>query len=259
VPSSVLLAFLVGGGLLALLPALVHTYDVAELAEVERRSPTARLLSRARARSRVAAEPVAPVASAAAPAASAPSVAQPARKRSRRELHHWMVQRRRRVLFTLATLVVAQVSGIALVSPWFWVGLGTSGALMLGYVLRLRAEVLAEHRAAVRARLRRRRAVLLARRSTLAAGATREVESLVRVWLSAAPHTRPVPPAEVVTALAAAGRGVAQLSGGGWAHHAIPVVPVVRPRPRPARPAAPAAQREVPSAGRQPLRKAANS
>jgi hypothetical protein len=56
------------------------------------------------------------------------------------------VYRRRRVLLALVLLNVAELCGVALVSPGFWVGLAVTGTLLLAYLVHLRNRALLERR-----------------------------------------------------------------------------------------------------------------
>jgi hypothetical protein len=183
VPTSVLLAVLAAAGLLALAPALVRRYDATERLVAERALSTARVLARAgsqrhrRRRTIPGRRPVNPprmlvtrVSSAAGLLGPAPSpllrpapvpllrpvsappsplaVAEARRAAARRRRHRVSraVYRRRRVLLALVLLNVAELCGVALVSPGFWVGLAVTGTLLLAYLVHLRNRALLERR-----------------------------------------------------------------------------------------------------------------
>jgi len=168
VPTSVLLAVLAAAGLLALAPALVRRYDATERLVAERALSTARVLARAgaprhrRRRTIPGRRPINPprmlvtrVSSASLPflrPVSAPpsplAVAEARRAAARRRRHRVSraVYRRRRVLLALVLLNVAELGGVALVSPGFWVGLAATGTLLFAYLIHLRNRALRERR-----------------------------------------------------------------------------------------------------------------
>jgi hypothetical protein len=162
VPTSVLLAVLAAAGLLALAPALVRRYDATERLVAERALSTARVLARAgsqrhrRRRTIPGRRPLNPprlvVSSGVAvvrPSLPSPLVVAEERRSSARRRKHRAtraVYRRRRVLLALVLLNVAEVCGVALVSPGFWVGLAVTGTLLLAYLVHLRNRALAERR-----------------------------------------------------------------------------------------------------------------
>lgn len=161
-PTSVLLAVLAAAGLLALAPALVRRYDATERLVAERALSTARVLARAgsqrhrRRRTIPGRRPINPprlIVSAGLavvrPAGQSPLVLAEARRSSARRRKHRAtraVYRRRRVLLALVLLNVAEVCGVALVSPGFWVGLAVTGTLLLAYLVHLRNRALLERR-----------------------------------------------------------------------------------------------------------------
>jgi hypothetical protein len=69
------------------------------------------------------------------------------------------VYRRRRVLTALLLLNLAELGGVVLVGPGFWVGFAVTGTLLATYVVHLRNRALAESRLR---RVRAREAVWLA-------------------------------------------------------------------------------------------------
>jgi hypothetical protein len=233
-PSSILLALLVGIAVLALVPALVRQYDAVELALLDLAVPTGRVVVRGAVAPGFVPERVRPPGQVmrGAVKGAASGVA------SRLEPSS-MHQRRRRVLIGLGLLVIGQVVGVVTAGPAAWLGLAPSALVLAWYVLRLRAMVLVARRRAERRRrveLRRhRRAARLARSAALAAGVGRDVESLVAEWLGTAPWQRTAPSRQVSAALAAAGREVVRRSDGTW-------YPRPAPKPRPLEePMAPAA------------------
>jgi len=164
----VLLAVLAAAGLLALAPALVRRYDATERLVAERALSTARVLARAgsqrhrRRRTIPGRRPINPprllvarvssgvpvLRPVSAPPAS-PLVMAEARRSSARQRRHRVtraVYRRRRVLLALVLLNVAELCGVALVSPGFWVGVAVTGALLLAYLVHLRNRALSERR-----------------------------------------------------------------------------------------------------------------
>lgn len=162
-----LLAVLAAAGLLALAPALVRRYDATERLVAERALSTARVLARAgsqryrRRRTIPGRRPINPprlliarVSSGVPvlrPVSSPPSplvVAEERRSSARRRRHRATraVYRRRRVLLALVLLNVAELCGVALVSPGFWVGLAVTGTLLAAYLVHLRNRALAERR-----------------------------------------------------------------------------------------------------------------
>ncbi|WP_433214370.1 divisome protein SepX/GlpR [Dactylosporangium sp. CS-047395] len=174
VPTSVLLAVLAAAGLLALAPALVRRYDATERLVAERALSTARVLTRADRRRRTVPgrRPVNPprllvprVSSSSGPLPAprlAPVSAPPARAQ-RRRVHRAprAMYRRRRVLLALVLLNLAEVCGITLVSPGFWVSFAVTGALLVYYLAHLRTRALRDRR---RRREEARYAAWIARR-----------------------------------------------------------------------------------------------
>ncbi|MER7275595.1 hypothetical protein ABT369_14155 [Dactylosporangium sp. NPDC000244] len=170
VPTSVLLAVLAAAGLLALAPALVRRYDATERLVAERALSTARVLSRADRRRRTVPgrRPVNPprllvprVSSAAGPlpAPRLTTVSPAARRRVQRAPR--AIYRRRRVLLALVLLNLAEVCGITLVSPGFWVSFAVTGGLLVYYLAHLRTRALRDRR---RRREEARYAAWIARR-----------------------------------------------------------------------------------------------
>ncbi|MEU7873281.1 hypothetical protein [Dactylosporangium sp. NPDC049140] len=175
VPTSVLLAVLAAAGLLALAPALVRRYDATERLVAERALSTARVLTRADRRRRTVPgrRPVNPprllvprLSSASGPL-PAPrrtlTPVPPAAQRARRRMHRGprAMYRRRRVLLALVLLNLAEVCGITLVSPGFWVSFAVTGALLVYYLAHLRTRALRDRR---RRREEARYAAWIARR-----------------------------------------------------------------------------------------------
>jgi hypothetical protein len=167
VPTSVLLAVLAAAGLLALAPALVRRYDATERLVAERALSTARVLARAgsqrhrRRRTIPGRRPINPPRLLVARVSSGVPVLRPvsappsplvvaeARRssaRRRRQRATRAVYRRRRVLLALVLLNAAELCGVALVSPGFWVGVAVTGALLLAYLVHLRNRALSERR-----------------------------------------------------------------------------------------------------------------
>jgi hypothetical protein len=169
VPTSVLLAVLAAAGLLAFAPALVRRYDATERLVAERALSNARVLARAgsqrdrRRRTVPGRRPVNPPrlivarlssASVSAPPAlrpvsAPPAVSAAARRalaRNRHQRASRAVYRRRRVLLALVLLNVAELCGVTLVSPGFWIGEAVSGALLGAYLVHLRNRALTETR-----------------------------------------------------------------------------------------------------------------
>lgn len=174
-PTSVLLAVLAAAGLLALAPALVRRYDATERLVAERAESTARVLRRRRRRRTVPGRrPVNPPrritvsTGSASPALPSPvgsrrrrgrpgprplrAMSVRAPRRRRRRTHSAAVYRRRRVLLALLLLNLAELGGVVLVGPGFWIGFAVTGTLLAAYVVHLR------NRAVVESRLRRVRA-----------------------------------------------------------------------------------------------------
>lgn len=166
-PTSVLLAVLAAAGLFALAPALVRRYDATERLTAERTSSTARVLSRQRRRRTVpGSAPVNPprptVAAWQTHDTRRPSGPVPSRHPAAltpQGTAAWGRARRRRVLTVLTLLVATEVTGVILFGPGFWVGLGLSAVILVGYVAMLRTIVrderrrrAAEREAAARAR-----------------------------------------------------------------------------------------------------------
>jgi hypothetical protein len=172
VPTSVLLAVLAAAGLLALAPALVRRYDATERLVAERALSTARVLSRADRRRRTVpgrrpANPprllVPRVSSAPGPLPPPRRALAPVSQAARRRVHRAprAMYRRRRVLLALVLLNTAELCGITLVGPGFWVGFAVTGALLVAYVAHLRNRALADRR---RRRQEARYAAWIARR-----------------------------------------------------------------------------------------------
>ena len=69
------------------------------------------------------------------------------------------VYRRRRVLAALVMFNIVELIGVATVSPGFWTGFGVTAMLLLGYLVHLRNEALADRR---RRRVEARRAAYVA-------------------------------------------------------------------------------------------------
>ncbi|MGK5675241.1 divisome protein SepX/GlpR [Micromonospora sp. URMC 106] len=188
VPTSVLLAVLAAAGLLALAPALVRRYDATERLVAERAQSTARVLQRRRRRRTVPGRrPVHPPRSLvvtlsedkstgglAAPVSAPPAARRssrlravpPAAKKTRRRppprrQHTPAVYRRRRVLAALLLLNFVELIGVIVVSPGFWISFGVTAALLVAYVVHLRARAVAERR---RRRAHAREAAWLAAR-----------------------------------------------------------------------------------------------
>jgi hypothetical protein len=170
-------------------------------------------------------------------------------------VRRWWRYRRRRVLASLAVLVVGQAVGVAVVGSRFWTALAVSGAMFLAYVLHLRGLAAADRRRRERLLLRRRRARILAREAALAAGVAAEVESMVAEWLAMPRQARRLPPSEeVVAVLAAGGQEVVQASDGTWYPREIPLPLYVTAPRAPERPAAPAPPAAAPPAPVPPAR-----
>ncbi|WP_432985391.1 divisome protein SepX/GlpR [Dactylosporangium sp. CA-233914] len=157
VPTSVLLAVLAAAGLLALAPALVRRYDATERLVAERALSTARVLSRADRRRRTVPgrRPVNPPRLLVPRVSSAPGPLPPPRRNltpvppsARRRVHRAprAMYRRRRVLLALVLLNMAELCGIMLVSPGFWVSFAVTGALLVAYLAHLRTRALRDRR-----------------------------------------------------------------------------------------------------------------
>jgi hypothetical protein len=175
----VLLAVLAAAGLLVLAPALVRRYDATERLVAERAQSTARVLQRNRRRRtvpgrgpinpprrRVTLRAAAPVSAPPAGAAPALTVARPATRRvtGRRppvRRHTPAVIRRRRVFAALLLLNVAELVGVAFVSPGFWISVSVTGTLLVVYVVHLRNRAVHDQR---RRRVEAREAAWLAAR-----------------------------------------------------------------------------------------------
>ncbi len=192
-PASVLLAVLTAAGLLVLAPALVRRYDATERLVAERTQSTARVLQRDRRRRtvpghrpinpprrRVTLRAAAPVS---APPAAPLTVARrdpaagrrdsPAGRRGLavarqprpairpRRRHTPAVVRRRRVFAALLLLNVAELVGVAFVSPGFWISVTVTGPLLAVYVVHLRNLAIQDQR---RRRVEAREAAWLAAR-----------------------------------------------------------------------------------------------
>jgi hypothetical protein len=192
VPTSVLLAVLAAAGLLSLAPALVRRYDATERLAAERTTATVRVLSRRRRRRTVPGRrPVNPPrverqlrqeaaavrpqrrpapprrrgaaaprpATAPRPAvASRTPAARPAPRRSRRRAAA-AVYRRRRVLVALVGLNLAELAGVLLVGPGFWIGFSVSFTVLVADLAYLRRIAVLEQR---RRRARARHAAWIA-------------------------------------------------------------------------------------------------
>src|SRR5207244_1820635 len=81
-----------------------------------------------------------PVAPALRPVSAPPAASAAARRALARKRHHRAsraVYRRRRVLLALVLLNVAELCGVTLVSPGFWIGEAVSGALLGAYLVPL--------------------------------------------------------------------------------------------------------------------------
>lgn len=195
-PTSVLLAVLAATGLFVLAPALVRRYDATERLTAERTSSSARVLSRRRRRRTVPGHaPVNPPRQtartqvsrtqvSAAPVDADRSDAAPlprAAARTASDTAAWWRARRRRVLAVLTGLFGAQIAGLLMVGPGFWVGVSLSGVLLVGYVALLREAVAGE---------RRRRAA--ARRAT--AARQRLTHTVLRPVTRLAPASPPPAP-----------------------------------------------------------------
>ncbi|MER7415480.1 hypothetical protein ABT346_01615 [Micromonospora peucetia] len=188
VPTSVLLAVLAAAGLLALAPALVRRYDATERLVAERAQSTARVLQRRRRRRTVPGRrPTHPPRSLvitlsenantgglSVPVSAPPATRRsnrlravpPAAKKSRRRppprrQHTPAVYRRRRVLAALLLLNFVELIGVIVVSPGFWISFAVTAALLVAYVVHLRARAVADRR---RRRARAREAAWLAAR-----------------------------------------------------------------------------------------------
>jgi hypothetical protein len=156
VPTSVLLAVLAAAGLLALAPALVRRYDATERLVAERALSTARVLARADRRRRTVPgrRPVNPPRLLVSRLSSASGPLPPPRRSlppaaaARRRVHRAprAMYRRRRVLVALVLLNLAEVCGITLVSPGFWVGFAVTGVLLVAYLAHLRTRALRDRR-----------------------------------------------------------------------------------------------------------------
>lgn len=272
-PSSVLLAILVGAGVLALMPALVRRYDTAVRAQAELRTSSMRVLLRRRRRRTVPGQyPINPpsallanrivgratVADALTPgdaesdalvrsalvarddarrAAAAPTrqVARPLLDGAHQV--QWRQFRRRRILLAFTLLFLAQVCGVVFVGPGFWAGLGVSGVLMLAYLARLRAAAAAERRRAAADRARRHRAYEFVRVATHDR-VPRAAAARAAAWLATPREERRRPTREVIRVLTMAGREAVRTGDGTWAVRKTPV-PVPRPARTGSRPAAP--------------------
>lgn len=183
-PTSVLLAILVAAGLLALAPALVRRYDASERLLAERADSAARVLQRSRRRRTVPGRrPVNATRRVAAPASDyARDAGRPLRvvsgagrragsaapirsgsgpRRSSRRPYATAAHRRRRVLAALLLLNLAELAGVVLVGPGFWVGFAATGTLLATYVVHLRNRAIRESR---RRRTQAREAAWLAAR-----------------------------------------------------------------------------------------------
>jgi hypothetical protein len=280
VPSSVLLAILVGAGVLALMPALVRRYDTAVRAQAELRTSSMRVLLRRRRRRTVPGPyPINPpsallanriVGRAAVADALTPGDAesdslvrsalvardearrasqQPSRQVAARpllegaQLVQWRQYRRRRVLLAFTLLFVLQVCGVVFVGTGFWAGLAVSGVLMLGYLVRLRSAAAAERRRAAADRARRHRAYEFVRVATHDR-VPHNAAARAAAWLATPREERRRPTREVVRVLTMAGREAVRTGDGTWA---VRKTPVPAPAPRPARTASrPAARAAAP-------------
>ncbi|HEX2772831.1 MAG TPA: hypothetical protein VHN18_10425 [Micromonosporaceae bacterium] len=173
VPTSVLLAVLAAAALLALAPALVRRYDATERLVAERAESSARVLERRQRRRTVPGRrPV----NAARRVVTRSEERAPARRsrrdrplrvvsgppaRAPRRPYPTAVYRRRRVLAALLLLNVAELAGVVLVGPGFWIGFAVTGTLLATYVVHLRRRAVRERR---RQRAQAREAAWLAAR-----------------------------------------------------------------------------------------------
>ncbi len=263
-PSSVLLAILVGAGVLALLPALVRRYDstTRDESDADGASAMTRVLSRrAPAQS---AEAVGGQIDSTQPELAAgpqdseveqeddglvpevPEEKQPAvgpRMSAKAATHRaapsfraaHLRRRRRRVLLLLVFMVLGASVAALLVHPGAWAGAAVSLIAFAVYVHKLRAASQREQQKRMQkkqaeqdeARARRRKAITFVRGMARTAHLDNETVAVVVAWLAAVPRSRTSPPRVVARALAAADREAYRTADNGWA---VRKIEFARPR-----------------------------
>jgi hypothetical protein len=132
-PSSVLLAILVGAGVLVLMPALIRRYDAAQRSELERSVSAMRLLDRsARRKRRETSVHDGPEEDAQSkePCAQISTIDSPA------QILTCPATRRRRVLLAIITVAIGFIAPAILVSPAWWIPCGVTILLASSYLIR---------------------------------------------------------------------------------------------------------------------------